>query len=173
MVLENVASIHSLLCNPRILDLACCVVCLFAALDQWPVRLLGRFDPFILAHKDKSWLVRSFDFLRRWPVFEFATFWCLLVAVAASFAALFFLRFPSLVSSLRRSQCSKAGYTAIWRAAGQIAPSVLVHGRMVGRWKETKSSSGLIVDIELFPGESRPLGLCLCYGELAGLPRRS
>jgi hypothetical protein len=33
---------------------------------DWPVRLLGRFDPLLLAHKDKDWVVAAADYSRVW-----------------------------------------------------------------------------------------------------------
>lgn len=34
--------------------------------ERWPVRLLYRFDPMLLAHKDKSWVVPSEQYTRVW-----------------------------------------------------------------------------------------------------------
>ena len=34
--------------------------------DKWPVRMLGRFDPLLLAHKDKTVWVRRIDYPRVW-----------------------------------------------------------------------------------------------------------
>lgn len=33
---------------------------------DWPVHMLGRFDPFLLGHRDKSWLVSDDDYERVW-----------------------------------------------------------------------------------------------------------
>lgn len=34
--------------------------------DAWPVRMLGRFDPILLAHKVKDWIVAPADYARVW-----------------------------------------------------------------------------------------------------------
>ncbi len=34
--------------------------------EAWPVRMLGRFDPFLLAHKDKGWVVPTKFYNRVW-----------------------------------------------------------------------------------------------------------
>jgi hypothetical protein len=34
--------------------------------EAWPVRLLGRFDPLLLAHKDKDWIVPEPNYARVW-----------------------------------------------------------------------------------------------------------
>lgn len=34
--------------------------------EAWPVRLLGRFDPLLLAHKDKDWIVPEPHYARVW-----------------------------------------------------------------------------------------------------------
>jgi hypothetical protein len=34
--------------------------------ETWPVRLLGRFDPLLLAHKDKDWIVPEPHYARVW-----------------------------------------------------------------------------------------------------------
>ncbi len=34
--------------------------------DQWPVRMLGRFDPLLLGHKDKDWVVPDAYYSRVW-----------------------------------------------------------------------------------------------------------
>lgn len=34
--------------------------------DGWPARLLGRFDPTLLAHKNKGWIVDGEDYSRVW-----------------------------------------------------------------------------------------------------------
>jgi hypothetical protein len=34
--------------------------------DEWPVRLLGRFDPLLLAHRDKDWVVPAKYYSRVW-----------------------------------------------------------------------------------------------------------
>jgi hypothetical protein len=35
---------------------------------EWPIRLLYRFDPYLLAHKDKSWLIDMKYYKRVWQV---------------------------------------------------------------------------------------------------------
>ena len=57
------------------------------AREDWSVRLLGRFDPLLLAHRDKSWVV------------------------------------------------PKAFYSRVWRPAGHIEGTVLVHGQAVAIWR--------------------------------------
>ena len=34
--------------------------------EAWPVRMLGRFDPLLLAHKDKGWVVPEKYYDRVW-----------------------------------------------------------------------------------------------------------
>jgi hypothetical protein len=34
--------------------------------EAWPVRMLGRFDPLLLAHKDKDWIVPDAHYARVW-----------------------------------------------------------------------------------------------------------
>jgi hypothetical protein len=36
--------------------------------ERWPVRLLGRFDPLLLAHRDKRWLIDPRNYKRVWRV---------------------------------------------------------------------------------------------------------
>ena len=65
------------------------------ARDRWPVRLLGRFDPMLLSHKDKSWVIAP-DHQNR-----------------------------------------------VWRPAGHIEATLLVHGRIAGTWRYDRVAGGL------------------------------
>lgn len=69
--------------------------------EAWPVKLLYRFDPLLLAHKDKGWLVDA-DY-----------------------------------------------YKQVWRAAGHIEGTILVHGRIAGTWRYQRQGAGL--DVQLAP----------------------
>lgn len=70
--------------------------------EAWPVKLLYRFDPLLLAHKDKGWLIEP----ERHPL--------------------------------------------IWRPAGHIEGTILVHGRIEGSWRYDRRARGLTVTLRPF-----------------------
>lgn len=74
--------------------------------EAWPVKLLYRFDPLLLAHKDKGWLVDADH------------------------------------------------YKQVWRAAGHIEGTILVHGRIAGTWRYQRQGTGL--DVQLAPFGALP-----------------
>ncbi len=79
--------------------------------EAWPVKLLYRFDPLLLAHKDKTWLVDA------------------------------------------------SQYKQVWRAAGHIEGTILVHGRIAGTWRYQRQGAALDVQLAPFaplPAFTRP-----------------
>lgn len=70
--------------------------------EAWPVRLLGRFDPLLLGHKAKGWLV------------------------------------------------APANYGQVWRPAGHIEGTLLLHGRIEGTWRYRRASRGLTITLVPF-----------------------
>lgn len=77
--------------------------------DAWPVRLLYRFDPFLLATKDKTWVV------------------------------------------------DPEHYNRVWRPAGHIEGTLLVHGRILGTWRYDRRGRGLVITIQPFRRLNRGL----------------
>lgn len=70
--------------------------------EAWPVRLLYRFDPLLLSHRDKGWLIEP----------EY--------------------------------------HPAIWRPAGHIEGTILIHGRIEGSWRYDRRARGLTVTLRPF-----------------------
>ncbi len=79
--------------------------------EAWPVRLLYRFDPLLLGHKDKTWLLEP------------------------------------------------EHYRRVWRPAGHIEGTLLLHGRIAGTWRYDRQNGGLKVTLTPFaplPDYARP-----------------
>lgn len=72
------------------------------AREAWPVKLLGRFDPYLLPHRKKT----------------------------------------DIIAEKERKR--------IWQSFAQIIPTVIVHGRIRGTWKLTRSGKAATVVITLF-----------------------
>lgn len=74
--------------------------------EEWPVRLLGRFDPYLLAHKVKTWLG------------------------------------------------GKAAVKRVWTNNADIVPTVIVYGRIRGKWSCERKKKSAKVMVTLFAQET-------------------